>query len=650
MSSASEAVPLCGDARNESVTAEMKRILRVAGIESASMDPSSAKYLRDLIAVKLDEAKGSNTKKIDTKQPRMNKQSSSRMQLTKPFAVTHILSKMEATRNEAKKPPAKRDSESSPSIESASIQKTRDPTHVNISSTNSTSKETSTASNRVDFIEIEEELDTVESYSSLKNILISQQKTIEEQNKALLELTTHMRDLATSVESLQQTVETLKGYSPVEGHSAQHTAQHVAEADTNFIRPQNDANEFQRAHMLAHHVAWRVATFPLRAVIFYLKYEYRIWLVMGRLARRDVLNPLREAGMLFQLGFALVIVYGRIVPALEKTVNEQKRKLEQSGGSDLGDAADDDYYYEDDDAFLDDAEFQIQTLVVAIFAGFLYHVGVFGFVYRFFFRDRLHIRIWNDLREGVELTPTYGLDLDQDPPTEANENNNENENANNENENANNDGANANNENDNNNMEEERRNNDGNNNNNIPQPPNRNREFPNRNRDIDNDNGPLAELANIIGNGINDFFMGHGRRRRVAEEQAQAAMAAAEARVQREQQEQQQQQFVQELDQAQEEPMDFDNAEFNPMQANAEHRNPILGLFSDIVCLFYSFFVSILPGWNYEQQLRDIRDDDDRRLRAIMQREAEVLRNHHLDGDGESGSEDDSVSSSDSED
>ena len=647
MSSASEAVPLCGDARNESITAEMKRILRVAGIESAPMDPSSAKYLRDLIEVKLDEAKDRNPNKLDTKQPRTNKPSSSRMQLTKPFAVTHILSQMEVTINEAKKPPAKSDSESSPSIESASIQKTTDTTQANIASTTPIFKETPTDSNRVDFIEIEE-LDTVESYSSLKHILISQQKTIEEQNKALLELAAHMRDLATSVESLQQTVETLKGYSPVEGHRAQHTAQHVAEEDTTFVRPQNDANEFQRAHMVAHHVAWRAATFPPRAIIFYLKYEYRIWLVMNRLARRDVLDPLREAGMLFQLGFALVIVYGGIVPAVEKTLNEQKRKLEQSGGSDQGDAADDDYYYSFDDAFLDDTEFQIQALVVAIFAGFLYHVGIFGFVYRFFFRDKLHIRIWNDLREGVELTPTYGLEFDQDPPTEANENNNENENANDDGEN------NAGNNNNNNNMEEERRNNDGDNNgnnNNIPQPPNRNRELPNRNRDINNDNGPLFELANLIGNGINDFFMGHGRRRRVAEEQAEAAMAAAEARVQRQQQQQQEQQVDQELDQGQEEPMEFGNAEFNPMQANAEHRNPILGLFSDIVCLFYSFLVSILPGWNYEQQLRNIRDDDDRRLRAIMQREAEVLRNHHLDGDGESVSEeDDSASSSDSED
>ena len=121
--------------------------------------------------------------------------------------------------------------------------------------------------------------------------------------------------------------------------------------------------------------------------------------------------------------------------------------------------------------------------------------------------------------------------------------------------------------------EEERRNNNNivnDNNINIPQPPNRNRNLQN----VEDDDGPLAELANVIGNGINDFFMGHGRRRRAAEQQAQAAMAAAEARVQAQQQQDQD-----------------ETAEFVPIHANAGHRNPILGLFSDIVCLFYSFFV-----------------------------------------------------------
>ena len=110
---------------------------------------------------------------------------------------------------------------------------------------------------------------------------------------------------------------------------------------------------------------------------------------------------------------------------------------------------DDDYYYDYDDAFLEDAEFQIQALVTAILAGFLYHVGVFGLVYRFFFRDQLHIRIWKDLREGVELRATYGLDFDQDPAPEGNGNANENQNGN--------EDANANNGNNRNNMEEEER-------------------------------------------------------------------------------------------------------------------------------------------------------------------------------------------------
>jgi len=459
-----------------------------------------------------------------------------------------------------------------------------------------------------------DESETIPS-APLQKLLRSQQKALEDQSKAIKLLTAHVQDLTNTVHTLQQSVERLEGsQAPKHQTMKTSTTPNIEDRDSNANdntpdenmnananqfhdnnhnnnARQENHNDFQRAHVLAHHVAWRIATFPLRAVFFYLKYEYRIWLVMYRLAGREVLNPFREAGMIFQLGFALIIVYGRIAPALENAVNERRREQQQQqeGGGD-------DDYYAYDEAFLEDAEFQIQTIVTAIFVGFLYHVGVFGLVYRFFFRDRLHIRIWKDLREGVELTPTYGLDFEREEPPETGDNENMNQNNNDRN--------------NDNNHEQAARNNNNANDNNIPRPPNRN-----HNRGNVNEDGPLFEMANAIGNGINDFFMGHGRRRRAVQEQE-----GAEAH-----------------DPPQPAADGGGGIDVNPIP---NHRNPILGLISDLLCLLYSFFVSILPGWNYEQQLRDMRDEEDMRLRVIMEREAEALRNQNMDDSDESDSED----------
>jgi len=54
----------------------------------------------------------------------------------------------------------------------------------------------------------------------------------------------------------------------------------------------------------------------------------------------------------------------------------------------------------------------------------LYHVGFLGLFYRFFFRDNVQGRIWKDLFNGVEVTPTYGLDFSQSGGGRAGNNNN----------------------------------------------------------------------------------------------------------------------------------------------------------------------------------------------------------------------------------
>eukprot|EP00531_Pseudo-nitzschia_arenysensis_P014740 CAMPEP_0116121856 /NCGR_PEP_ID=MMETSP0329-20121206/3914_1 /TAXON_ID=697910 /ORGANISM="Pseudo-nitzschia arenysensis, Strain B593" /LENGTH=625 /DNA_ID=CAMNT_0003615685 /DNA_START=133 /DNA_END=2010 /DNA_ORIENTATION=+ len=599
---------------NESVGSEMQRILRVAGIESAMMDPSSANCLRELIAVEL-EKKG--TKDDVGQQDRNSCSMESKPTLaptTTAFPTTTIVknSDSSSTNTELSKQAdfAKLKQAPTSSIDHASDPNpTKSGLDIVSQVLGSSPDEVGSSFMAKNTIQGEETIP-----ASVRNLLSSQQKTLDDQSKALKLLTTHIEELTKTVNTLQQSVERLQGSkAPFPMQQTAAPMRHMDDLNNatdnfrnenipnNFRHENNNHNDFQRAHMLAHHVAWRIATFPLRAMFFYLKYEYRIWLVMYRLARREVLNPFREAGMIFQLGFALIIVYGRIAPALENAVNERRREQQQqegdSSGGDGGGGNDD--YYEYDEAFLEDAEFQIQTIVTAIIVGFLYHVGVFGLVYRFFFRDRLHIRIWKDLREGVELTPTYGLDFDLvDEPNGTDENENDFQNANNPNRNENeNNFGNENNDNqagrDNNRNGDD----DNNNNNGVPRPPNRN-----HNRGNANDDGPLFEMLNAIGNGVNDFFMGHRRRRQAAaQEPAGQNQEQPEAAI-----------------------------------PNHNHRNPIIGLISDILCLFYSFFVSILPGWNYEQQLRDMRDEEDMRLRAIMEREAEALRNQHIDDSDES--------------
>ena len=643
-----------------SIGSEMERILRVAGIESAPMDPSSAKCLRELIAFELEKNKkesgdihkrgeeGSTTTttihnatdqqpKNDDK-PRapnaMNPIIAPRSSTTMGIAATDRNNKKAPPKvsvlSKPLKPPSNSEATAKAPTPAKSTTGTRD-TPVATNRWNNLRK-FKASPNPVFSADTKPEITASSSSSSsssfLTNQLLSQQKVLEDQSEALKLLTNNIQELTNTVQSLQQSVDRLQpsqyrmastpGGVPPADYPPTFREPNTTENDPNEGRhasddinnnnnnaQQENGNEFQRAHMLAHNVAWRIATFPVRAIFFYLRYEYRIWLVMYRLARRDVLNPFREAGMIFQLGFALIIVYGRLAPALENAVNERKRQQEQNddGGGDTGSADDDDYYSDyyyqgEGEDILNDATFQIQSLVTAVIAGFLYHVGVFGLGYRFFFRDRLHVRIWNDLREGVELTPTYGLHFDPDnQPPAADANDNENNN-NNENEH---------------NVENNRNNNE--NNNNVPRPPNRNRNPPNGNRGNEHDDGPLIDMAHALGNGINDFFMGHGRRRRAAQGQA-AAHEPAEAQPHRA----------------------FENGDDNGIHANPDHRNPILGLISDLVCLFYSFFVSILPGWNYEQQLRDIRDEDDRRLREIVEREAEALRNQNTEDDADDAS------------
>ena len=704
----------------------METILRAAGIESAPMDPSSARYLRELIAVGLEKqersgsssdsssgsSSGSNIMEGDDRNANRNAAPvSSAAPTTMPLSTcttdatnirhnndtlpkkeaatmaTEATTKSMKTMSSSSKQPSLVSRMRSPPVptdtaveasamttsSSAEEEKEEEVAAATKTATTTAKKTTTTtkttaplldaafgklAAQRPTTTQTKEEFllepppETTKmttataskvddilpptSSSAVLVLLAHQQKAAAENHSEVLRLlTAHIQDLTDTVHALRHSVETLQRQqqpplqpqqswpesststttpnpsrgahdhpsAPPRDHTAAASASALNETETEN-NPNNENenatnntpnNEFRRAHLLAHHVAWRIATFPVRALLFYLRYEYRIWLVLYRLAKRDILNPFREAGMFFQLAFALVIVYGRIAPALEKALGHQQQQEQQN---------DDDYYGNDyDAAFVDDAEAQVQTLVTAILAGFLYHVGFFGLIYRFFLRDRLHVRIWKDLKEGVELTPTYGLEFEQVVRVEVEvevdaHNNNDNDNDNNDvefefDEN--------NNDNDNGNDNGNGNDNDNNNRgaaNNALRPPNRNPA--NHNRENDNDNGLVANLFIAIGNGVNEFFIGHHRLRRVAEEEAQADAQYAEVNGNA-------------------------NADTNP-----NHRNPILGLISDMLCLFYSFFVSILPGWNYEQMLRDIRDEEDRRERERLQREAEALRQQQL--------------------
>jgi len=644
------------------VGTEMERILAVAGIESSLMDPSSAQFLRDLIAQHIN---GNGKKDKDDSfdeiqndklgdvaisakdEPSLPRTAQTSAVPSASTSTNRLVPTEKAIRLSAKKslaaqlrcPPVEETSDGDTETKPPPVSNPHLDAALNRLANNTAINDLPPAvlSSPLEKLSTSKYSRTNKNTSlplSSQDQLRVQQKLLEDQSEAIRLLTAHIRDLTNTVHTLQDSVDLLhlrQNCDPILESSARlskpplvksnndtaNSTPVVANNDnaiqqnynTNHNQRENN-DELRRAHLLAHHVAWRIATFPMRAVFFYVKYEYRVWLVLLRQARRDVLNPFREAGMIFQLGFALIIVYGRIAPAIENAMDQRRREYQRNKNGD-----NDDYYGDD---FLDDADFQIHTLATAIMVGFLYHVGVMGLLYRFFVRDRWHLKIWKDLREGVELTPNYGLDLDLDRDANgeaAAANGEEQERENNGNQNQ---GHNAN---ENNNLVANGVNN------NIPRPPNRNV------RGV----GPAAELFNNIGNGVNDFFMGHGRRRRAVQRQERALVEAQEQQQQQPEQHQTQDQQAQGAMNDNENRRDsiFEQEAFDPNMA----RNPIVGLLSDILCLFYSFFVSILPIWNYEQQLRDMRDEGDR---------IDRLRNQHQNDQGDSDEDNDDEESNES--
>eukprot|EP00535_Pseudo-nitzschia_heimii_P001543 CAMPEP_0197186174 /NCGR_PEP_ID=MMETSP1423-20130617/13344_1 /TAXON_ID=476441 /ORGANISM="Pseudo-nitzschia heimii, Strain UNC1101" /LENGTH=693 /DNA_ID=CAMNT_0042637405 /DNA_START=74 /DNA_END=2155 /DNA_ORIENTATION=+ len=638
---------------------QIAEVLRAAGIESSSMDPSSATFLGELMGYKLQTEH--STRERDTSAAavkassgagnNISGQNRSETQDSEVASVSAAKSEKEAPKILPKSSLAPRSlnqfGEMVTSEATGAAGKPM-PTALEpawpMSSEAVTGVHLDTASRKLSSItrigpidgssrmeEIKPMPLTDEPHSGvsvLRQQLIEQQTATREQSQVLRLLTDHIRELTDTVQALQDSVDRLQS-AKVESPPAEASESHaksvepehlvgisarpsfpqaVAETDPNNINNNtsndfefndnnnnnnnndndnnNNNNNLRRAHLVAHNVAWRIATFPVRAILFYLKYEYRICVVMYRLAKRDILNPFREAGVIFQLGFVLVILYGRIAPWLEEITNERRKEQEGNGN-----------YDEDNETLLDDSELHIETLMTCIVAGFLWHVGWFGLLYRFFFRDRLHVKIWYDLRDGIEMTPTYGLEFDDLRAHTGEENLGDNNNNVGNNNEINNDDV-----------------NEG-----VDRGDAQNNNVPRRNRgNIENDNGPVAHIANAIGNGVNNFFMGHNRRQQAAEAEEEA--------------------FAARTDEAATNDLDGNN--HNGGNANAVmdalRNNFILGFVSDILCLLYSFFVSILPGWNYEQQLRDIRNENDRRLRERIHREAESLRNQHEHSEGDS--------------
>eukprot|EP00537_Pseudo-nitzschia_pungens_P005107 CAMPEP_0172368578 /NCGR_PEP_ID=MMETSP1060-20121228/28027_1 /TAXON_ID=37318 /ORGANISM="Pseudo-nitzschia pungens, Strain cf. cingulata" /LENGTH=653 /DNA_ID=CAMNT_0013093219 /DNA_START=136 /DNA_END=2097 /DNA_ORIENTATION=- len=612
---------------SKTIDTELKRILNVAGIESAPLDPSSAEYLREMIGVELD--------KIDKTAVTASFVSASVSDIGKKEECdgssvdraasdrTKVASKNDgALRNEPEKDEATVSSGPSRRTPLVDSESSRNATKKNTTLSTTThldaaKKLTVAISNSSEgkhgsvivkndqgFVS-ETDASAASLIATLRKELKDQKQVTGHQSQILLMMNDHIRELTGAVHALKDSLEDLKeeqrhSGAPVAAPSDSSTPQggitdhpptpaepaHVDRPDPNN-QQQNGAAarnvELRRAHELAHHVAWRIASFPIRALIFYLKYEYRIWLVMWRLAKRDVLNPFREAGMVFQLGFALLIIYGRIAPALEQAWEKQQEQYDEK---------DDDDSLEDGDDLMDDPQFQVQAITMAVLVAFFYHVGIIGLFYRFFIRDRLHVRIWKDLRAGVEISPTYGLNLDQNTNLEGEQDGMDNVN--------------------------DRRHDNVNNNGDLLPP---NRPQPVRG----NHQGNVGGGGFGIIHGVNDFFMGHQRR----PEQRAAVGGGAAARVNANN------------GLAEENPFEDDAADPNP-------GNPVVNFVSDIICLFYSFFVSILPTWNYEQQLRDIQDAQDRLVRARVRREAEVLRNQNNSSDGE-GDESDSESGTESD-
>ena len=352
-------------------------------------------------------------------------------------------------------------------------------------------------------------------------------------------------------------------------------------------------------------------TFPFRAMNMYIQYEYRLYIVLLRLIRRDVLEPLRRpagaangngwGGMLFQLGFAVFILYSRLGPVLEKMLKDYEDEHNETTEGAAEDD-DDDYYTpsEDDDTYdasvveqldFDNPTLQLYAMTVVLLLGLLYRSGVLHVLYKFV-KHKMHYRIAKDLINGVELTPEYGLQWEQQHENNNNNNNNNNiaggANANagggggaNANANAAAAAGNANNNNNNN------RGGIGVNNNNAG----------------DGDGGVDAAV-NRIWQALDEVFLLRrgivpGGRNNNPEGGAPPPPVAAAV-----------------------------PPAAPPPQRTSLHL--VIGFVIDCIrnlfSLLYSFVVSILPIWNPEEQLQQIREDNDRRVREEIQQAAEQLR------------------------
>ncbi|OEU17904.1 hypothetical protein FRACYDRAFT_238334 [Fragilariopsis cylindrus CCMP1102] len=703
--------------QNVIIQNEMKRMYKVAGIDlsSSPMDPSSEKYLRELIIMEQKKMKRLRTiKKFKLKSspmpPKMlNKDDLPALEQPKPFkfgrqafiddgeAFTGSVAGTGAGATAASSAPS---SSSSPSFVSilkkvkattttavvTAKSKKEDNkdnnkenalllsfTHLNeaaqkivaatatassaaASGTSATISSTASADdNDDDDTEINNNVD------SIKKQLNEQTNVLTKQTEIMVLLSTHIKELTDQVVCLKDSVEKLETLQ--QQHKTTKEQQEDDDINNTTIVDNNNlgvhvngngngdgngsnaaangnngnADELQRAHYMAHTIAWRVVSFPFRAIKLYLQFEYRCYLVLTRLMRRDIINPFRDAGVIFQLGFALYIIYSRLGPAIEKAFAEIEKQQNNNGAavSNDDDDDDDDYYggvgdsdtknTDNDeesifgyDSVLDDPNFQIHAISFAVCLGFLYHIGMISLLYKFFVRDKLPIRIWKDLLAGVEITPSYGLNFGERagvrgvgvggvggrlgvglgrPRGGVGGGGRRNV----------------------------ARNGNGNNNN----------------------NNAAVDAANRAIRGFNDFFMGHNHNHnhRPNNNNNQQPGGAAVAGVG----------GIDGIDGAAAALGNDNNAAI--VGGGNRNRNPIIGLISDFVCLLYSFFVSILPIWNPEQQLRDIRNEEDRIIREQLENEANQLlvggndgnKNDANDNDDDSNESEDSVSDNDDE-
>ena len=665
--------------QNVLIQNEMKRMYKVAGIDisSSPMDPSSEKYLRELIITEQKKMKRLRTiKKFKLKSspmpPKMlNKDDLPALEQPKPFkfgrqafiddgnkaftgsaagagagataassasssssspSFASILKKVKATTTTAVvTAKSKKEDNKDNNNDNALLLSF---THLNeaaqkivavnaatassaASGTSATISSTASADDNDDDTEINNNVD------SIKKQLNEQTNVLTKQTEIMVLLSNHIKELTDQVITLKDSVEKLETLQLPQQKTREQ--QEVDINNTTIVDNNNlgvhgngngngsnaaangngNADELQRAHYMAHTIAWRVVSFPFRAIKLYLQFEYRCYLVLTRLMRRDIINPFRDAGVIFQLGFALYIIYSRLGPAIEKAFAEIEKQQNNNGAavSNDDDDDDDDYYggvvdsdtknTDNDeesifgyDSVLDDPNFQIHAISFAVCLGFLYHIGMISLLYKFFIRDKLPIRIWKDLLAGVEITPSYGLNFGERAgvrgvgvggvggrlgvglgrPRGGVGGGRRN-------------GA---------------RNGNGNNNNNA-----------------------AVDAANRAIRGFNDFFMGHNHNHnhRPNNNNNQQPGGAAVAGVG----------GIDGIDGAAAALGNDNNAAI--VGGGNRNRNPIIGLISDFVCLLYSFFVSILPIWNPEQQLRDIRNEEDRIIREQLENEANQLRN-----------------------